>query len=106
MSYLNEYGEPMALTSIGIKCFEQIVKAPNPSSLPFKLVPLQVARWPNRSTDNATAFAQNTALSHLDQWNTCVRMLFIRYITDFKTVVLSRLVMKLQHLRISSFLCS
>ncbi len=67
---------PVALTSTIMKCFERLVKTFITSSLPDSLDPLQFAYRSNRSTDNAS-LALHTALSHLDQRVTYVRMLFI-----------------------------
>uniref|UniRef100_A0A6I8PZ49 Reverse transcriptase domain-containing protein n=1 Tax=Xenopus tropicalis TaxID=8364 RepID=A0A6I8PZ49_XENTR len=104
VSCLNDY-RPVALTSIAMKCFERIVKAHITSLLPASLDSLQFAYRSNRSTDNAIAIALHTALSHLDQRNTYVRMLFIDYSSAFNTIVPSRLVMKLRDLNIGSSLC-
>uniref|UniRef100_A0A6I8SKL5 Reverse transcriptase domain-containing protein n=1 Tax=Xenopus tropicalis TaxID=8364 RepID=A0A6I8SKL5_XENTR len=105
VSCLNDY-RPVALTSIAMKCFERIGKAHITSLLPASLDPLQFAYRSNRSTDDAIAIALHTALSHLDQRNTYVRMLFIDCSSAFNTIVPSRLVMKLRDLNIGSSLCS
>ncbi|KAI3376842.1 hypothetical protein L3Q82_000415 [Scortum barcoo] len=70
---LNDY-HPVALTSTIMKCFE-------------------------RSTEDAIALTLHTALSHLDQRDTYVRMLFIDYSSAFNTIVPSKLVTKLRDLR-------
>lgn len=80
-SCLNDYC-PVALTSIFIKCFERLVKSFITSSLPDSLDPLQFAYRANRSTDDAIALTLHTALSHLDQRDTYVRMLFNDYSSD------------------------
>ncbi|KAI3363561.1 hypothetical protein L3Q82_012170 [Scortum barcoo] len=74
---LNDY-RPVALTSTIMKCFERLVKSFITSSIPDSLDPLQFAYRPNRSTEDAIALTLHTALSHLDQRDTYVRMLFIR----------------------------
>lgn len=89
-----------------MKCFERIVNAHIASLLPASLDPLQFTYRPNRSTDDGIANALHTALSHLDQKNTYVRMLFIDYSSAFNTIIPSRLVIKLCDLNISSSLCS
>ena len=43
---------------------------------PETLDPLLFAYRPNISTDDAISITLNTAFSHLDKWNTYVRMLF------------------------------
>ena len=105
VSCLNDY-RPVALTSVVMKCFERLVKDHITSCLSPALDPLQFAYRPNRSTDDAVALALNTALSHLDQNNTYVRMLFIDFSSAFNTIVPSRLIMKLQDLNISPSMCS
>ena len=92
---LNDY-RPVALTSIIMKCFERLVKTFITSSLPDSLDPLQFAYRANRSTDDAIALTLHTALSHLDQRNTYVRMLFIDYSSAFNTIVPSKLAIKLR----------
>ncbi len=49
--------------------------------LPASLDPLQFAYHSNRSTDDAIAFTLHTALSHLENKNAYVRMLFVDYIS-------------------------
>ncbi|KAI3359191.1 hypothetical protein L3Q82_002720 [Scortum barcoo] len=74
---LNDY-RPVALTSTIMKCFE-------------------------RSTEDAIALTLHTALSHLDQRDTYVRMLFIDYSSAFNnTIVPSKLVTKLRDLGLNS----
>ena len=68
------------------------------STLPATLDPLQFAYRPNRSTDNAIAITLHTALSHLEKRNTYVRMLFIDYSSAFNTIVISKLIIKLEAL--------
>ncbi|KAI3363146.1 hypothetical protein L3Q82_011787 [Scortum barcoo] len=76
---LNDY-RPVALTSTIMKCFE-------------------------RSTEDAIALTLHTALSHLDQRDTYVRMLLIDYSSAFNTIVPSKLVTKLRDLGLNSALC-
>ncbi|KAI3365905.1 hypothetical protein L3Q82_000736 [Scortum barcoo] len=79
---LNDY-RPVALTSTIMKCFERLVKSFITSSILDSLDPLQFAYRPNRSTEDAIALTLHTALSHLDQRDTYVRMLFIDYSSAF-----------------------
>ncbi|KAI3362901.1 hypothetical protein L3Q82_011498, partial [Scortum barcoo] len=83
---LNDY-RPVALTSTIMKCFERLVKSFITSSIPDSLDPLQFAYRPNRSTEDAIALTLHTALSHLDQRDTYVRMLFIDYSSAFNTIM-------------------
>ncbi len=74
--------------------------------LPASLDPLQFAYRSNRSTDDAIAFTLHTALSHLENKNTYVRMLFVDYSSAFNTIVPATLVAKLQTLGLNRSLCS
>ncbi len=76
------------------------------SVLPASLDPLQFAYHSNRSTGDAIAFTLHTALSHLENKNTYVRMLFVDYSSAFNTIVPATLVAKLQTLGLNRSLCS
>ncbi len=97
---------PVALTPIFSKCFEKLVREHICSVLPASLDPLQFAYHSNRSTDDAIAFTLHTALSHLENKNTYVRMLFVDYSLAFNTIVPATLVAKLQTLGLNRSLCS
>ncbi len=75
---LNDWS-PVALTPIFSKCFEKLIRDHICSVLPASQDPLQFAYRSNRSTDDAIAFTLHTALSHLENKNTYVRMLFVDY---------------------------
>ncbi len=94
---LNDWS-PVALTPIFSKCFEKLVRDYICSVLPASLDPLQFAYRSNHSTDDAIAFTLHTALSHLENKNTYVRMLFVDYSSIFNTIVPATLVAKLQTL--------
>ncbi len=102
---LNDW-RPIALTPIFSKCFEKLVREHICSVLPASLDPLQFAYRSNRSTDDAIAFTLHTALSHLENKNTYVRMLFVDYSSAFNTIVPATLVAKLQTLGLNRSLCS
>ncbi len=102
---LNDW-RPVALTPIFSKCFEKLVRDYICSVLPASLNPLQFAYRSNRSTDDAIAFTLHTALSHLENTNTYVRMLFVDYSSAFNTIVPATLVAKLQTLGLNRSLCS
>ncbi len=103
---LNDW-RPVALTPIFSKCFEKLVRDHICSVLPASLDPLQFAYRNNRSTDVAIAFTLHTALSHLQNKNTYVRMLFVDYSSSaFNTIVPATLVAKLQTLGLNRSLCS
>ena len=98
---LNDY-QPIALTSVVMKCFERLVMAHINTIIPETLYPLQFTYRPNRSTDDAISIALHTALSHLDKRNTYVRMLFIDYSSVFNTIVPSKLINKLRTLGLNT----
>ncbi len=102
---LNDW-RPVALTPIFSKCFEKLVREHICSVLPASLDPLQFAYRSNRSTDDAIVFTLHTALSHLENKNTYVRMLFVDYSSAFNTIVPATLVAKLQTLGLNRSLCS
>ncbi len=89
---------PVALTPIFSKCFERLIRDHTCSVLPASLDPLQFAYRSNRSIDNAIAFTLHTALSHLENKNTYVSLLFVDFSSAFNTIVLATLVAKLQSL--------
>ncbi len=101
---LNDW-RPVALTPIFSKCFEKLVREHICSVLPASLDPLQFAYRSNRSTDDAIAFTLHTALSHLENKNTYVRMLFVDYSSAFNTIVPATLVANLQTLGLNRSLC-
>ncbi len=102
---LNDW-RTIALTPIFSKCFEKLVRDYICSVLPASLDPLQFAYRSNRSTDDAIAFTLHTALSHLENKNTYVRMLFVDYSSAFNNIVPATLVAKLQMLGLNRSLCS
>ncbi len=102
---LNDW-RPVALTPIFSKCFEKLIRDHICSLLPASLDPLQFAYRSNHSTDDAIAFTLHTALSHLENKNTYVRMLFVDYSSAFNTIVPATLVGKLQTLGLNRSLCS
>ncbi len=102
---LNDW-RPVALTPIFSKCFEKLIRDYICSVLPASLDPLQFAYRSNRSTDDAIAFTLHTALSHLENKNAYVRMLFVDYSSAFNTIVPATLVAKLQTLGLNRSLCS
>ncbi|KAI3376373.1 hypothetical protein L3Q82_016855 [Scortum barcoo] len=102
---LNDY-RPVALTSTIMKCFERLVKSYS-SPLPSRThwTHFSLPTGPIGLTEDAIALTLHTALSHLDQRDTYVRMLFIDYSSAFNTIVPSKLVTKLRDLGLNSALC-
>jgi hypothetical protein len=70
------------------------------------LVPLQFVYRLNRSTDDTVSIALHTALSHLDERNTYVRILFIDDSSAFNTIVPMKLITKLRILGLNTSLCN
>ena len=95
---LKDY-RPTAFTSLAM-CFERLVMAH------ITLHPLQFAYRPNRSTGDAISIALHTALSHLDKWNTYVRMLITDYSSAVNTILPTKLITKLRILGLNISLCN
>ncbi|KAK3564097.1 hypothetical protein QTP86_007544 [Hemibagrus guttatus] len=95
-----------ALTPIVMKCFEKLVLSHLIACLPPTLDPHQFAYCSNRSTEYAISIAIHRALTHLDNNNTYIQMLFIDFSSAFSTVILSKLIAKLSDLGICTSLCS
>ncbi|KAF7642655.1 hypothetical protein LDENG_00253780, partial [Lucifuga dentata] len=93
ISSLNDY-RPVALMPIISKCFERLVLGHIKSTLSPALDQHQYAYRENRSTEDAISTALHTALTHLEQKGTYVRILFVDYSSAFNTIVPSRLVRK------------
>ena len=97
---------PVALTSVIMKCFERLVKDHITSTLPATLDPLHFTYCPNRSADDAIAITLHTVLSHLDNRNTYVRMLYIDYNSTFNTIEPLKPIIKLETLGLNPALCN
>ena len=102
---LNDY-RPVALTPVVMKCFERLIMAQINSYLDKNLDPLQFAYRHNRSTVDAISLALHSALDHLDNKNSYVRLLFIDYSSAFNTIIPSKLVTKLAELGLCASLCN
>ncbi|KAI3364850.1 hypothetical protein L3Q82_001033 [Scortum barcoo] len=90
-----------------MKCFEAVSQIIHHLFHPGLTGPTSVAylQDPIGLTEDAIALTLHTALSHLDQRDTYVRMLFIDYSSAFNTIVPSKLVTKLRDLGLNSALC-
>ncbi|KAK3529728.1 hypothetical protein QTP86_000815 [Hemibagrus guttatus] len=105
VSCLNDY-RPVALTPIVMKCFERLVLRHIKTQLPPSLDPLQFAYHPNRSMDNAITTTLHLALTHLDNKDSYVRMLFIDFSSAFNTIIPQHLIEKLSLLGTNTSLCN
>ncbi|KAK3546754.1 hypothetical protein QTP70_033947, partial [Hemibagrus guttatus] len=103
VSCLNDYC-PIALTPIVMKCFERLVMRHIKTQLPPSLDPLQFAYCPNCSTDDAITF--HLSLTHLDNKDTYVRILFIDFRSAFNTIIPQHLIEKLSLLGLNTSPCN
>ncbi|KAI4879650.1 hypothetical protein NFI96_006824, partial [Prochilodus magdalenae] len=103
VSCLNDY-RPVALTPIIMKCFEGLVMRHIKTLLPPSLDPLQFAYRPNRSTGDAISTTLHLALTHLDDRDTYVGMLFIDFSSAFNTIIPQHLIGKLNLLGLNTSL--
>jgi len=96
---------PIALTPVITKCFERLILSHIKANIPKDLDIYQFPYRANRSTDDSVSIALHTALTHLEQPNSYVRMLFIDFSSTFNTVRPHKLVCKLSNLGIDAALC-
>ncbi|KAK3546942.1 hypothetical protein QTP86_005332 [Hemibagrus guttatus] len=102
---LNDY-HPVALTPIVMKCFKRLIMKHIKTQLPPSLDPLQFANRPNRSTNDAITTTLHLSLTHLDNKDTYVRMLFIDFSSAFNTIIPQHLIEKLSLLGLNTSLCN
>lgn len=84
---LNDYW-PVTLTLVIMKCFKRLVLWHIKGYLPPTFDPHQFANQANRSTEDTTAIALHSVLSHLEQQQRYVRMLCVDYSSTFNTILL------------------
>ncbi|KAK3528738.1 hypothetical protein QTP70_011206 [Hemibagrus guttatus] len=89
-----------------MKCFERLVMRHIKTQLPPSLDPFQFAYHPNRSTDDAITTTLHLSLTHLDNKDTYVRMLFIDFSPAFNTIIPQHLIEKLSLLGLNTSLCN
>ncbi|KAI3355174.1 hypothetical protein L3Q82_017873 [Scortum barcoo] len=75
---LNDY-RPVALTPIVMKCFERLVMAHIKDCVDVTVDPHQYAYRKNRSTEDAISSVVHTALTHLENKDSYVRLLFVDF---------------------------
>jgi len=108
---LNDY-RPVALTLIIMKCFERLVKSHITNRLPplFRPVPVglpfQFVYRSNRSTEDVISSVVHLSLSHLEEKNTYVRMLFVDFSLAFNTILPQHLASKLGPLSFGTPVCN
>ncbi len=76
------------------------------TSLPNTLDPFQFAYRPNRSMDDAISSTLHLALTHLENKDCYVRMLFIDFSSAFNTIIPQQLINKLNLLGLKNSLCN
>ncbi|KAI3354853.1 hypothetical protein L3Q82_004545 [Scortum barcoo] len=86
---LNDY-RPVALTPIVMKCFERLVMAHIKDCVDVTVDPHQYAYRKNRSTEDAISSVVHTALTHLENKDSYVRLLFVDF-TSAQTAVCVRI---------------
>ncbi|KAI4891278.1 hypothetical protein NFI96_006373, partial [Prochilodus magdalenae] len=102
---LNDYRQ-IALTPIVTKCFERLVMTHIKATIDVTVDPHQYAYRRNRSTDDAISSVVHTALTHLEQKDSYVRMLFVDFTSAFNTMIPQTLTDKLSSLGLRSSLCN
>uniref|UniRef100_A0AAR2JX07 Reverse transcriptase domain-containing protein n=1 Tax=Pygocentrus nattereri TaxID=42514 RepID=A0AAR2JX07_PYGNA len=102
---LNDY-RPVALTPIVTKCFERLVQTHIKATINVTVDPHQYAYRRNRSTEDAISSVVHTALTHLEQKDSYVRMLFVDFTSAFNTMTPQTLITKLSSLGLSSSMCN
>ncbi|XP_041671977.1 C-type lectin domain family 4 member M-like [Cheilinus undulatus] len=104
ISSLNNFW-PIALTPVIMKCFKKLIRSHIIQGLPPTFDPHQFAYRENRSTEDAIAIALYTTLANLEQENSYARLLFTDFSLTFNTIILSRLVSKLNNLGLPHSTC-
>ena len=89
-----------------MKCLERSVSQHIRDCLPLSLDPYQFAYRANRSTEDTIALTLHTALSHLENKKSYVRMLFVDYSSAFNTIILDILITKLLEIQIPLPTCN
>ncbi|KAI3374202.1 hypothetical protein L3Q82_006057 [Scortum barcoo] len=104
---LNDYRPSVALTPIVMKCFET-GHGPHHKGLHRRVTvdPHQYAYRKNRSTEDAISSVVHTALTHLENKDSYVRLLFVDFTSAFNTIIPQTLVQKLTTLGLSLTLCN
>ncbi|KAI4888450.1 hypothetical protein NFI96_031098 [Prochilodus magdalenae] len=102
---LNDY-RPIALTLIVTKFFERLFMTHIKATIDVTVDPHQYAYRRNRSTDDVISSVVHTALTHLEQKDSYVRMLFVDFTSAFNTMIPQTLTDKLSSLSLRFSLCN
>lgn len=90
----NDY-RPVALTPIIMKCFERLVMAHMKETIDINVDPHQYPYRENRSASDAVSSVIHSALTHLENRDSYVRMIFLDFSSAFNMIVPQTLVNKL-----------
>lgn len=101
---LNDF-RPVALTSVVMKAFEQIILAYLKSCTSLKMDSYQFAYQANRSVEDAISIALHHTLQHLESPNTYTRILFIDFSSAFNTINPFKLFTTLLDMNIDPAIC-
>lgn len=101
---MNDY-RPVALTSIIMTGFEQLVMDYIKDTVDSNLDPHQYAYRKNRSVSDAVSAVVHSALTHLENRDTYARLLFLDFSSVFNTIIPQTLVNKLLLLGLRPSLC-
>ncbi|XP_024908561.1 uncharacterized protein LOC112486372 isoform X2 [Cynoglossus semilaevis] len=102
---LNDY-RPVALTLIVMKCFERLVMVHIKDSIDVTEDPHKYAYRNKKSTEDAISSVVHTTLTHLEEKDSYVRLLFVDFTSAFNTIRLQSLIQKLNILGLRSTLCN
>ncbi|KAI4889412.1 hypothetical protein NFI96_034099 [Prochilodus magdalenae] len=86
--------------------FERLVMTHIKATIDVTVDPHQYTYRRNRSTDDAISSVVHTALTHLEQEDSYVRMLFVDFTSAFNTMIPQTLTDKLSSLGLRSALCN
>ncbi len=93
-SSMNDY-HLVSLNSICMTCFERLVISYIRSCLPTNLDPLHFAYSANRSTEDGISTLLHLTLTHMENKNTCARILLMDFSSAFNTILPQQLVERL-----------
>ncbi|KAI4899983.1 hypothetical protein NFI96_001451 [Prochilodus magdalenae] len=102
---LEEYTESgyISISNIDDVTVSKVITS-HPNQKPWMTA--EVVYRPNRSTDDAITTTLHLALTHLDNKDTYVRMLFIDFSSAFNTIIPQHLIGKLSVLGLNTSLCN
>jgi len=102
---MNDY-RPVALTPLIMKCFERLVLTHIKDTVNITVDPHQYAYRRNRSVSDAVSTVVHSALTHLENRDSYVRLLFLDFTSAFNTIIPQSLINKLVLLGLRPSLCN